>query len=74
MKNKLNKEIKLPSKKKEIYLRGCMTYWPTIITEVINWFHFLNMYTADNIDNGITLLPSLLKMFSMFQMRFRYDK
>ena len=25
-------------------------------------------------DNEITLLPSLFKMFSMFQMRFWYDK
>ena len=53
-----------------------MTYWPTIIKEVINWFPFLNImeYTTYKIDNEITLLPSLLKMFSMFQMSFWYDK
>ena len=52
-----------------------MTYWPTRIKEVINWFLFLNImkYTADKIENEITLLPSLLKMFSMFHMRFWYD-
>ena len=30
-------------------------------------------YTSDKIDNEITLLPYLLKMFSMFQMSFWYD-
>ena len=52
-----------------------MNYWPTSIKEVINWFSFMNImeYNADNIENEITLLPSLVKMFSMFQMRFWYD-
>ena len=31
-------------------------------------------YTEDRIDNEITLLPSLLKKFSMFWTRFWYDK
>ena len=31
-------------------------------------------YTVDKIENEITLLPSLLKMFSMFQVHFWYDK
>ena len=30
-------------------------------------------YTAEKIENEITILPSLLKMFSMFQMSFWYD-
>ena len=30
-------------------------------------------YNEDNIENKITLLPSLLKMFPMFQMCFWYD-
>ena len=52
-----------------------MTYRPTIIKEGINWFPFLNImeYTVDKIDNEITLLPSLLIFFLMFQMRFWYD-
>ena len=29
---------------------------------------------ADKIENEIKLLPSLLKIFSMFQMRFWYNK
>ena len=31
-------------------------------------------YTADKIENYIKCLPSLLKMFSMLQMRFWYNK
>ena len=31
-------------------------------------------YTSDNTENEITLLPSLLKMFLIFQMHFWYDK
>ena len=52
MKN-INKEIKLPSKKKEIDLHDNMTYWSSSMKEVINWFNFLNImkYTADRIDN-----------------------
>ena len=53
-----------------------MTYWPTSIKDVINWFPFLNImeYTADKIYNDIILLPSLLKICPVFQMRFWYDK
>ena len=42
----------------------------------INRLPFLNImeYTAYRIENEITLLPSLLKMFSMFQIRFWYNK
>ena len=31
-------------------------------------------YTANNIYNYITPLPSLMKIVSMFQMRFWYNK
>ena len=53
-----------------------MTYLTTSIKEGINCFTFLNImkYTADRIENQITLLPSLLKIISMFQMRIWYDK
>ena len=52
-----------------------MTYWPTIIKEFINWFPVLNIMecTTYKIENGITLLPSVLEKKSMFQMRFKYD-
>ena len=53
-----------------------MTYWTASIKEVINSSPFLNIteYNVERIDNEMTLLPSLLKMFLMFQMRFWYDK
>ena len=52
-----------------------MTYCPTSIREVINWFPFMDTmgYTADMIENDITLLPSMMKIFSMFQMSFKYE-
>ena len=31
-------------------------------------------YTAYRLENEITMVPSLLKMLLMFQMRFWYDK
>ena len=39
----LNKEINLPSKKKEIKHCGAITYWPTSTKEVIQWYFFLNI-------------------------------
>ena len=55
---------------------GRMTYRKISIKEVTQWFYFLNNmeYTEDNIETEIKLLPSLLKMFSMFQMSFWYEK
>ena len=52
-----NKEIKLSSKMREIDHHGIITYCPTIIKEVMKWFHFLNImeYTAYKIGNEITL-------------------
>ena len=71
-----NKEIKLSSKNKEIDLCDIIDYWPTSIKDYINWLLFLNImeYTSDRIYNYATLLPSLLKMFSMFQISFWYNK
>ena len=49
--NNMNKEIKQPSKKKEIDRQYNMTYCPTSIKEVIGWFTFLNImaYTEDRV-------------------------
>ena len=54
----VHQEIKIPPKKKEINCHGIMTYCPTSIREVINWFPFMDTmgYTADMIENDITLL------------------
>ena len=76
MKIYINEEIKIPSKKKKIDRHDSIDYWPTSINEGINWLSFLNTveYNADRINNEITLLSSLLWMFSMFQIRCWYNK
>ena len=67
---KINKEIKLPSNRKEIDFHGSQTYWPTSIIKIIQWFPFLIIiyHTVDKMETQITLLPSLLKKFAMFQI------
>ena len=72
MKKNLNKEIKLPSNKKEIYCCDNMTYWETNVKEFINWFFFTNImeYTSERIDNDITSLPSLLEKNVCFRYVF----
>ena len=44
--------------------------------EDTNWLYILNIieYTADKIENEITLLPSLLEIFSVFQIPCWYNK
>ena len=54
-----------------------MAIWPTKLKEVINWFSFMDImeYTFYQVENYITLLPSMLKIFPVFQMHlFWYDK
>ena len=74
--NNINKEINLPSKKKDIYCHGSQTYLPTIIMQVIYWSPFLTImqHTTDNIETKITLVPSLLKVFAMFQIYLFLNK
>ena len=76
MKKYINKDINIPSKKKEIYRHIIIDYWSKIIKEGINWFYFLNImeFTSYTIKNEIELLMSLLNMCSMFQMRCWYNK
>ena len=47
---------------------GSITYCPTSIKEVINWFSFMTImeYNANKIDNEKIILPSLLSMCSIF--------
>ena len=73
---KINKGIKLPSQKKEIDICGIIDHWPTCIKEDINWLSFMNImeYTEDKVENETTLLPSLLSIFSMLQIRCWYSK
>ena len=71
----LNEEVKILSKSKEIDNHDSQSYRPTSIIEEIQWFPFLTImeHTADNIENYITLLPLLLKLFTIFNMRMWYD-
>ena len=75
MKNKLNQEIKLPSKKKEMDHHDSQSYWKTRIIECIHRFTFLNTteHNADNIETKTQLLPLLLKVFTIFNMCLCYD-
>ena len=72
---KITSRNKATTKEEKNIRHGSMTYWPTSIQEVINWFHFMNIvkHNADRIDNQITLLMLMLKMFSMRKVRFWYD-
>ena len=57
MKEMLNEEINIPSKRKEIDPRCSIDYLQTSIKEGINLLSFMNImeYTADKIYNEITL-------------------
>ena len=72
---KLNGEVNLPSKKKEIDPHYIQSYWKTSIIEDIQWFPFMTIMenTAYKIETQIRLLPFLLKVFAMFNMSLWYD-
>ena len=57
-----------PSDKKEIYCHGDNSYWTTSIKDTIQWFPFLAIieHTANILEPNKWLIPSLLKVFSMF--------
>ena len=62
--------------KKEIYHHDIKTYWPIIIKETIHWFPFHSNvdHTAGIIETYISLIPSLFKVFAMFQILLFYYK
>ena len=72
--NNLNQDVKIPSIKKTCYRNNKPEYWPTIIKESLNWLPFIYImeFALDRIDND-KLLPSLLKLFSMFNINFWYS-
>ena len=71
-----NPNIYKPSAKKEIYRHDSDLYWPTSIKDTIQWFPFLTIieHTANIINPNKGIIPSLLKVFPMFQLRLFYDK
>ena len=65
-----------PLDKKEIYLHDGEKYWPIGIKEIIQWFPFLYIkyYNARKVEIDISLLPSFLKVFGMFQFSLSYHE
>ena len=63
-------------KKKKIDRNDKIEYWQTRINEDINWLFLFDIMelTADRIYNERILLPSLLNIFSMFQIRCWYSQ
>ena len=51
-------------------------YWPTSVKDTIDWFPFINImeHNANIIKINKGTIPSLLKVFSMFELRLIGDK
>ena len=58
-------------KKKEFDRHYSDLYWPTAIKDTIRWFPFLTImeHTANVIKSNKGLIPPLLKVFAMFELR-----
>ena len=71
----LNRDVKLPQTKENIDFNDKTEYWPTSIKEIMNWliYSFIIEFTSDRIDNDKMFLPPLLKMFSMFKIKFWWN-
>ena len=71
---KLDAKVNRPSYKKETNRRDSRLYWTISIKETIQWFIFLPIleHTESNTKTDISLLPSLLKVFAIFQMCLLY--
>ena len=63
-------------KKKEIKRHDSDLYWPTLIKDTIQWFPFPTImeHTTNIIKSNKGIIPSLLKVFSMFELRLIGDK
>ena len=56
---------------KQIDRHDSDSYWPNLIKDTIQWFPFLAIieHTENILKKNKKLIPSLLKLFSMFQLR-----
>ena len=65
-----------PSEKKEINCHDRYLYWPASIKDTIHWFPFIAImeHTANIINPNKGIIPSLLKVFAMFELRLIGDK
>ena len=50
-------------------------YWPNPIKDIIKWFIFSSIidHTANILEPNKALIPSLLRVFAMFQLYIFYD-
>ena len=71
-----NQYVKLPSIKKKNDCNYKTEYWPTSINESLHWFPFIYImdFTAERIEYDKKLLPSLLKIISMFKIKCWYSQ
>ena len=71
---KSNQDVKIPSIKKKMDRNKKTENWPTSIKESINWLPFyIIAFTADKIENDKKNVPSLLNLFSMFNIKCWYS-
>ena len=63
-----------PSEKKKFNRIDSDKHWPKSIKNKIQWFHFLTImeHTANKMQEDTGLISSLLKMFSVFEIRLSF--
>ena len=63
-----------PSDKKRIKRHADQDHWPASIKSTCQWFlfHSIMDYTGNIMQDDTQLISSLLKMFSMFEIRLSY--
>ena len=76
MKKNIDAKMSKPSDKKEIDCHDSDLYWPTSIKYTIRWFPFITImeHTENILNLNKGQIPSLLKVFDMFELRLIDDK
>ena len=75
-KRNIDAQLYKSSEKKKLNCNASDLHWPTPIKDTIGWFLFLTImeYTANITKTNKGLISSLLKVFSMFELRLIGDK
>ena len=68
---KIDTNLYKPSDEQENYRYDSDLYFPTSIKDTINWFPFITImeHTANITETKSGMIPSLLKVFSIFELR-----
>ena len=63
-----------PSEKKKIKRQADRDHWPASIKSTLQWFtfHAIMEYTGNLMKDDTHLISSLLRKFSMFEIRLSY--